>query len=560
MAKFFLGLALGLIAAGLSVLAVPPLVEWWIERPPRVAKGTTLTLNLSGAIPEAVPGSWNPLDPPGLTTFSIWDTLRKAAVDPRIAALWIEPNHPGAGWAKLREIREAILTFRKSGKPVVCFLRTPGSRDYYLATAAQRIAVQPADFVDVKGLRVELLYARTALDKLGIIAEVEAVGRYKDGADIATRSTMSAETREVMNSILDARYQHLAESIAAGRNRSPEQVKAWLDEGPYLAPGAQKAGLIDNIEFPDEAEKKLAQQLGQSELKKVAAEEYQKTPASRFDLDGRHRIAILAAEGDIARTPIPYFAEEVLSPSEFGGVAKQLREDQSLKGVVVRIDSPGGDAIASEELLRHLRLLGEKKPVVVSMVDIAASGGYELAMGGHVVIADAATITGSIGVFYGKVNLAGLNEKLGLHKEILTRGRYAAIDSDSRGLTADERAKLRGLVEQSYRQFVSQVASSRKRRYEEIDKVAQGRVWLGTEAKSAGLVDDVGGLERAFALIKERAGIPASEKISVEVYPRRPGIVASIEKKLRPYVSSATRGFAVSGTLWKRVPWSVDVR
>lgn len=560
MAKFFLGLALGLVVAGLSVLAAPSVLEWWIGRPPSVAKGSTLTLRLSGTITEAVPASWNPLDPPGLTTFSIWDTLRKAAVDPRIAALWIEPDKPGAGWAKLHEIREAILAFRKSGKPVISYLRTPNSRDYYLASAAERISVQPTDFVDVKGLRVELLYARTALDKLGIVAEVEAVGRYKDGADIATRSTMSPETAEVVNSILDARYRHLIESIATGRGKSPEQIRALLDDGPFLAAAAQKAGLVDSVEFSDQAERSLAQKLGQTELKKVSASEYQKTPASRFDLTGKHRIAILAAEGDIARNPIPYFAEDVLSPSDFGPVAKQLREDQGIRGVVVRIDSGGGDAIASEELLRHLRLLGEKKPVVVSMVDIAASGGYELAMGGHLVIADPATVTGSIGVFYGKVNLAGLYEKIGLHTEILTRGRYAAIDSDSRGLTADERGKLRGLVGESYRQFVSQVASTRKRSYEEINKVAQGRVWLGTDAKNAGLVDELGGLERALELVKQRAGIPLSDKISIEVYPRRPGIVESVEKKLRPYVNGASRGFATAGTLWKRVPWSLDVR
>jgi protease-4 len=558
MAKFFLGLASGLLLLGLGLLIAPWCVQWWIDRPPRVVSGTTLTLRLTGAITEAVPGSWNPLDPPALTSFAIWDVLRKAAVDPRISALWLEPEKPAVGWAKLGEIREALLEFRKSGKPTVSFLRTPNSRDFYLATATERISVQPSDFVDVKGLRVELLYARNALDKLGIVAEVEAIGRYKDGADIATRSAMSAETKEVIDSILDARYRELTTAIASGRNRPVEQVKELLDNGPFLTADAQRAGLVDAAEFSDQAESALAKKLGQASLKKVTAIEYQKVPASRVGLTGRHKIAILAAEGDIARRPVPYFAEEVLSPDEFGKITRELRDDSSLKGVVVRIDSPGGDAIASEELLRHLKLLAEKKPVVVSMVDIAASGGYELAMGGHLIVAHPATLTGSIGVFYGKLNLQGLNEKLGLHREILTRGRFAAIDSDSRGLTSEERVKLRELIQQSYNHFVSQVATARKRSFAEIDKVAQGRVWLGDQAKTVGLVDELGGLSRALELLKQRAGIAATEKIAIEVYPRRPGVVESVERKLGPYTASGMSLPAAAA--WKRIPWRLDVR
>jgi protease-4 len=558
MAKFFLGLALGLLLPALGLLIAPWCVQWWIDRPPRVASGTTLTLRLSGAVTEAVPGSWNPLDPPALTSFAIWDVLRKAAVDPRISALWLESDKPAAGWAKMGEIREALLAFRKSGKPAVSFLRTPNSRDFYLATATERISVQPSDFVDVKGLRVELLYARTALDKLGVVAEVEAIGRYKDGADIATRSTMSAETKEVIDAILDARYRELTSAIGSGRNRPVEQVKELLDNGPFLTAGAQRAGLIDAAEFSDQAESALAKKLGQSALKKVSAIEYQKVTASSLDLAGKHKIAILAAEGDIARRPIPYFAEEVLSPDEFGKVTRELRDDSSIKGVVVRVDSPGGDAIASEELLRHLKVLAEKKPVVVSMVDIAASGGYELAIGGHLIVAHPATLTGSIGVFYGKLNLQGLNQKLGLHREILTRGRFAAIDSDSRGLSNEERIKLRELIQQSYSHFVSQVAAARKRPYDEIDKVAQGRVWVGDQAKAAGLVDELGGLPRALELVKQRAGIAPTEKIAIEVYPRRPGVVESVERKLRPYAASGVS--LPAGAVWKRIPWSLDVR
>ncbi|HUQ93081.1 MAG TPA: signal peptide peptidase SppA, partial [Bryobacteraceae bacterium] len=533
MRNFWFGVVCGLAFAILLSAAGLWLVPWWMARAPRVAAGSTLVLTLGGTIAEREPVDLSLLgaEPPW-TTLRLWETLRKAAADPRIAAVLLMPEKPGAGWAKLAEIRGALLAFRKTGKPVVAFLRGPNSRDFYLATAANRIAISPGDWVDVKGLRAELLYARGTLDKLGILPEFEAIGRYKDGADILTRPAPTAETREVINSMLDHRLQELIGAISAGRKKTPERVREILDHGPFIASEALSSGLVDATEFEDQTRAELARQLKQAELKTIAAADYQRVRASAVGLGGKQKIAFLVAEGDILRAPIPMVAADVLDPASFVKTIRRVRDDTKMRAAILRIDSPGGDAIASDEMLRELRLLAVKKPLIVSMSDVAASGGYALALSGHLLVAYPQTVTGSIGVFFGKLTLSGLYEKLGLHKEVFTRGRFADIDSDARPLTPEARQKLRDSLQKVYSGFVGQVAAARKRKYEEIDPIAQGRVWLGSEAKDRGLVDELGGIDRAVELAKQRAGIALQEPVNIEAFPEKPGLRGAIQGRI----------------------------
>lgn len=544
LAGAFAGCALTVLTAGAALWLIP----WWIERPPSVPSGTTLVLPLSGAIPEAPAGTLEPFAPPPLTTFAIWDVLRKAAADKRIAAILLQPDKPQAGWAKLTEIRDAILEFRKSGKPVHAQLQTASLRDYYLASAAARISAAPGDFLDIKGIRVELLYARKALDKFGLFPEFEAIGRYKDGADALTRSSMSAETREVLNTLLDARVKTFTEAVARSRNKPLPEIQARLDEGPFLTIDAMRAGLIDAAEFPDQIESALAAKLNQKELIKLQAEDYQRVPAAKLGLESGPTIAILAAEGDILRHPIPYFAETTLAPDAIRPHIRALRDDASIRAVILRIDSPGGDAIAAEEILRELHLLAAKKPLIVSMSDVAASGGYAIALAGKRLIANPESVTGSIGVFYGKVSAAGLLDKLGLKMESLTRGKYAAIDSEYQALTPESRAKLRALITQTYTDFVRQVAEARHRRPEEIETVAQGRVWLGADAARNGLIDETGGIAKAIEAALREAALPSGTKPKLVLYPPRPNLRQTWEQKLRLYSA-----FRPAPSVWKRV-------
>jgi protease-4 len=524
MKKFLLGVFVGLALAGLLVLGMVLAAVSAGEGPPSVRDGSTLVLALSGEIPERPPvrvpipviEARRPF-----TVHQVWDLMRKAAADKRIKAVVLFPEDLGAGWAKLQEIRQALVEFRKSGKPLLAYLRSPGAREYYLATAAERIAMSREDLLDVKGLRAEVMFLKGTLDKLGVEFEIEHAGRYKDAGDMFTRSSMRPETREVLDAVLDQLFGDFVQAVAQGRSMEADRVRALVDEGPFLAVQAQARGLVDELAFEEEFFDRLKERLGQEELRKLSCRDYVRVPAGSLGLEGGSRIALVVAEGTIVRGEDGLEEEGLLASRSFGRLLGQIREDDNIKGVILRINSPGGDAIASDEILREARRLAEKKPLVVSMSDSAASGGYFIAMTGSPVIAYPHTFTGSIGVLYGKVNLRGLYDKLGVRKELLTRGRFADLDSDYKPLSAAGREKLREGVEAIYASFLQVVAEGRKRPVEKIRPLAEGRVWLGAQARENGLVDELGGLDRAIELVKEKAGIAAGEKIRLVVYPRR---------------------------------------
>lgn len=559
MRRFATGLLAGLsilLAAGVAAwIAAAWLLPWLHDRPPSIASGTTLVLHVGGTVTEAEQARIPWLeDPAPWTCWSLTQTIERAAKDSRIVAMLLLPQGVHAGWAQMAEIRGALQTFRNSGKPLVAYLRSPGSRDYYLASAAGRIAGPPSDLLQVKGFRAEMLFARGALDKLGILPEVAARGRYKDGADPLTHTGMRPETREVIDALLDARYNDFAATVGRGRGRTADQVKQWIDNGPFLSQQAQRQGLTDVVEFEEQTREALAKSLGQKQLVTVAGTEYRKLPPP----GGRHRIALFAAEGDIVSDARLNAITSVLDPREFAAAMKALREDDGIRAVVLRINSPGGDAVASEEMHHQVRLLAQTKPVIVSMSDVAASAGYHIATPAQVIVSDPRTVTGSIGVFFGKVALAGLYGKLGLHKDIVTRGRFASIDSDYTPLSKDERAKLESAIEEFYRDFVQSVATARKRTPAEIDAVAQGRVWLGADAQRHHLVDELGGYARALQLAREKAAIPPADSVTVEVYPKRPGVVETVQRRLAVLQAAATQT-GLRTQIWKRLPFDVDV-
>ena len=250
-------------------------------------------------------------------------------------------------------------------------------------------------------------------------------------------------------------------------------------------------------------------------------------PLESVGLGGKSRIALLVAQGDIVRgSPNDNGADESdLTSYGFDKLVRSVRNDSSIKGVVLRIDSPGGEVVASDEMWRELNLLGKKKPMVISMSDVAASGGYYIAMTGDPIVAYPQTETGSIGVVFGKPDLHGLYDKLGITKDAVERGKHADIESDYTSLTPEERAMLRSGIDESYRDFVGKVAAARHRKFDDIEPLALGRVWLGSQAKSNGLVDELGGLDTAIALVKAKAKIPASEQVNVVVYPGRRSIL-----------------------------------
>ena len=530
MGKFLLGIATGFLLVFLTVVLLFFAALRFREKPPTIAANSVLVLRLEGEIPERPPVELPALlggDGPRITVPGVWMTLKKAAADSNIKAIVLLPENLAGGWAKLEELRADLELFRKSGKPVYAYLRTPGSREYYLATAADRIYLGQSDQLMLKGLRAELMYFKKSLDKLGVDVQVEHAGKYKDFGDMFTRSDMSPETHEVIGGLVDDLYGNLVEHIAAGRKKTAADVRAIVDQGPFTATQAQKAGLVDSLQYEDQMWSELKDKLHGGEPHRVAMDDYLKVPLDAVGLEGKSRIAMLVAQGDIVRgNPGDNGADESgLTSYGFDKLVRSVRNDSSIKGVVLRIDSPGGEVVASDEMWRELNLLSQKKPVVISMSDVAASGGYFMAMTGDPIVAYPQTETGSIGVVFGKPDLHGLYDKLGITKDAVERGKHADIESDYTSLTPEERAMLRSGIDESYRDFVGKVAAARHRKFDDIEPLAQGRVWLGSQAKSNGLVDELGGLDTAIALVKAKAKIPASEQVNVVVYPGRRSIL-----------------------------------
>ncbi len=529
MGKFLLGLITGVALVILTVVLLIFAALRFREKPPVTAANSVLVLRLDGSIPEKPPVELPALfggDGPRLTVSGVWSTLKKAAADSNIKAIVLEPEDLAGGWSKLEEMRFDLEQFRKSGKPIYAYLKTPGGREYYVASAADRIYLGPSDQLMLKGLRAELMYFKKGLDKLGVTVDVEHAGKYKDFGDMFTRSDMSPETREVIGSVVDGLYGEIVGHIAAGRKKTADDVRTIIDQGPFTGTQAQKAGLVDALEFEDQMWAEIKDKL-HTEPHRVSVDDYLKVTMESVGLQGKSNVAMLVAQGDIVRGgPSDNGADETdLTSYGFNKLVRKVRDDSSIKGVILRIDSPGGEVVASDDMWRELNLLSKKKPMVISMSDVAASGGYFMAMTGDPIVAYPQTETGSIGVVFGKPDLHGLYDKLGVTKDAIERGKHAGIDSDYTGLTPEERQMLRNGIDESYRDFVSKVAASRRRPYDQIEPLAQGRVWLGMQAKSNGLVDELGGLDKAIDMVKAKANIPPTERVNLVVYPGRRSIL-----------------------------------
>jgi protease-4 len=557
MKNFFLGFVIGIVFVGLvGVLLVFAAVRlagsYGAERPVTVSDNSALILNLEGAVPEQAPVEvsipYFQQQPP-LTVLDTWKLLHRAAGDTRVKALVLEPRGLDAGWAKLEELRAEILSFKQSGKPVYAYLRNATMREYYLATAADKIYMAPEDELDVKGLRAELMYFKGTLDKVGVTMEFEHVGKYKDAPDQFTKTSASPETLEVTNQILDQYYGNMVQVISDGRKLPPGAVRGVIDQGPFIGKSALDSGLVDALIFEDEMLAQLNTNL-KADLKKISARSYSK--AAGAEPSGRARIAFVTGDGEITRgDPGEDVSDTGITAFSMVKQLRQVADDSSIKGAIVRVDSPGGDGIASDDILHEMKLLSKKKPVLISMSDLAASGGYFIAMTGDPVLAYSNTLTGSIGVFFGKVNLSGLYEKLGIKTQLLTRGRFADIDSETKPLTPDEKDKVQKEIQVFYRGFVDRVAEARKRPYDQVEPLAQGRVWLGAQAKMNGLVDEIGGLDRAVEMIKQRTNIPASEQVTLVTYPPRRTLLEMLLKNSTDNTELESAIKAVAGDL----PW-----
>jgi protease IV len=486
-----------------------------------------LYLNLNEEIPEQPPTELPTLlerRPPTLRTLVAG--LDRAAADSKVTAVVLRVSIlPDSGWGKVQELRDAITRFRKSGKPAYAHLEFVGNKEYYLATACTSIYAVPSALLDVTGLRSETTFFGGTLDKLGVQAQFEGVGRYKNAPNQYTEKSFTEPHREQMEALLDSVYEQYVTAIRESRKKSPEEVQAIIDGGPYNAVDAVKAGLVDELLYEDQLQEKMqdAGRLSPGRYVRGAGR-------GGFGLDSRPKVALVYVVGEIVpgESLASPFGGQVAGSDTVAAALRQARRDGDVKAIVLRVDSPGGSGTASDVIWREVILARKEKPVVVSMGDVAASGGYYVAMGSDAIVAQPGTITGSIGVFGGKFALRGLYDKLGITKEVLARGQHADLFTEYRPWTDDERQKVRSLMVAFYEDFLNRAAEGRKKTRDEVDAVAQGRVWTGTEALHHGLVDRLGGLDVALALAKERARIGADQEVQLVVLPERKGLLETI--------------------------------
>jgi protease IV len=535
---------------------------------PRLTGASYLALDLSGAIPEDAPtdlGNFLERRPPTLRT--LVESVDRAAADANVKSLVVRVSSlPASGWGQVQELRDAITRFRASGKPAYAHLEFCGNKEYYLASACTKVYAVPTALLDVTGLEAEVTFFRGTLDKLGVEAQFEGVGKYKNAPNQFTEKGFTPPHREQMEALLDSFYGEYVSAVAKARGRTPEEVQALIDEGPYDAVSAQKAGLVDELLYRDQLVERLQGAEG------VGPVRYVKGRRGGFGYDGRPQVAIIYAVGEIVpgESQTSPFGGTFAGSDTVAGALREARNDASIKAILLRVDSPGGSGTASDVIWREVQLARKQKPVVVSMGDVAASGGYFIAMGSDAIVAQPGTITGSIGVFGGKMSLRGLYDKVGLSKEILARGQHAALFSDYRPWTEEERGRIRALMVAFYEDFLQKASQGRGKTRDEVHELAQGRVWTGLEAKRIGLVDHLGGLDVAIAVAKERAHIAKDQDVRLVELPERKGLLETILERqeegaeaLLPVDVRATLRWAAvlgDGRPTARLPFELRIR
>jgi len=519
----------GILGVLLLVGIIGVAVIWMALRKsePTIRNNSVLALRVSGTLPD-----YSPDDPfkryfggPDQSLTGLVMQFKKAKVDRRIKAILLDVNMSGVGWGKAEELRDAITDFRSSGKPVYAYIEFGLNKEYYIATACDKIIVPPPGELFINGLAADVMFFRGSLDKLGIYPDIYQIGKYKSAGDMFTQKQMTDAHREYVNSMLDDLFAHYVNAIAQARHKTPEEVRTLIDNAPYSAIKAKEAGLVDETLYRDDVEKQFKKMLGYKDTDTfvaVRAADYRDVSPESLGLNKGERIAVIYASGTIGSGS----SENSPSGDQSIGsdtVSKALTDaaaDNSIKAIVLRIDSPGGSGLASDIIWHAVEAANQKKPVVVSMSDVAASGGYYISASAAKIIAQPSTITGSIGVIAGKPVMRGFYDWLGISNEYVLRGKTAGMFRETEKFSDEERAKFEDWIKTTYYQdFIPKVAKGRNKDAQFVDSVGQGRVWTGAQAKDRSLVDEFGGLDKAIEVAKQLAKIPADKGVERVILP-----------------------------------------
>jgi protease IV len=471
--------------------------------------------------------------------------LHEAGDDPRVRGVIVKIGG-GLSWATVQELRAGLQAFGKTGKPVVAWAETfgeggNGTAGYVLATGASEVWLQPSGELGLMGVAAETTFLRGALDKLGVEPQLDKRYEYKNAADRVMRTEFTAEHREAVDRVVASTWEVAVEAIAAGRSLPVDTVRELTNRAPLSAEDARAAGLVDHLGYRDEVYTELRNRVG-SDVQLLFADQWSpRRSAASLVKRQRGFVALVEGHGEIVvgrgrSTP----RGPVLGSSTVSAALRAARENDRVRAVLFRIDSPGGSAVASDTIWREVQLTKQAgKPVVVSMASLAGSGGYYIACPADVIIAQPSTITGSIGVVGGKVVITDLLERhLGLTTGSVEHGDSARMFSLRRGFSYDERARLGAMLDRIYRDFVQKVADGRSMGYDDVHAIARGRIWSGADAVNNGLVDLLGGFRDAADIARQRAGLPSDAPVRPAVH------IAPIERLRRPRSSDDPRAAA----------------
>jgi protease-4 len=561
MKRFFIGSLA--VVGGLSLLlggAILGLVMLGAASKPGVPGNVVLELELDEPLAEYVPEDSlaSAFGPGKQTVRDVVDALEKAGGDERVKALVVKVNGTPGSTAVVQELRDAVKAFRAKGKKAVAYADTfgeggGGTGAYYLASAFDDIYLQPSGDLSLLGPAIETPFARDALAKLGVKPRIGQRHEYKNAVNTYTQQGFTAEHREATERFLTSLFGQMVKGVAEGRGLSEDEVKAAIDAAPLLGKQAVEAKLVDGLLYRDEVYEKVKAEAGGG-AKLLYVRKYLER-VGRPNARGEATVALIYGAGGIARGQSqtnPMSGEVTMGSETVAASLRKAVEDARVKAIVFRVDSPGGSYVASDTVRREVQRAREKgKPVVVTMGTYAASGGYFVAMDADKIVAQPGTLTGSIGVYGGKMVTAELWEKLGVNFEAMGMGKNATMYSSDADFTPEQLAKNEAFLDRVYEDFTAKAAAGRKLPVEKLREVAKGRVWTGEDAKERGLVDELGGFAVALKLAKEAAKLEGP--VRVELFPKKKSAAEVLSEMLGEKQGDSSDEEGAGVRMW--MPW-----
>ncbi|MEM4408529.1 MAG: signal peptide peptidase SppA [Candidatus Caldarchaeum sp.] len=546
----------------------------FLKKLPKSFKGfNTVEIELEEYIPEEEEGISIPFMP-RKRHLTMWDIERiffHALKAEEIRAVLIKMRHVQMGWSKAEAISRWIRKLRLAGKKVVVFAENPGNAEYLAGVSADRFFIPPWGILSLIGIKVEVAFLRDLLSRLGIEAIFKGLGEFKTAAEMFTRRDMSEPSREMTREIVDELYERFALTISESRGLGEEEVRGLIDCGPFTAKEARERKLIDEAIYESEVERKLEALMG-GKVHRAGAQGFLRLARAkdflRFVSDLLRRrvnmVALIIDSGFITTgSSRDGTGIKTLGARTIMRMLDDVEKNNDIKALVFRLSSPGGSGLASDAIMNRLKELSKKIPVVVSMSDVAASGGYMLALGARKVLAENSTLTGSIGIISGKFSTKGLLDKVGVNIEYVARGKHALMFSQTRGFSESEEETLERIMGSLYVDFVSRVAEKRGMSYERAEEVARGRVWTGSRAKALGLIDEIGGITEAIEAAAREAGITTDDLSCVRVVPKPRMFKVPMPKTPGLYAISSLAGFlkeAEREPLLLLMPFTINIK